>query len=124
MYYFCNLRELAVYVSLSSGTGAVPTALGSLFHAHCPLWQSLSLTPRTPPTQLHAVPSGPVAVTQSRAQRCPLLPVRSCSRHQASPQPALLQAEQYCSKGEKLVLWLASVFSRCLEIVCLLFASI
>ena len=33
-----------------------------------------------------AVPSGPVAVRESRAQRCPLLPVRSCSRHQASPQ--------------------------------------
>ena len=52
--------------------GAVPTALGSPFYAHHPLVQTLSLTPPTPPlTQLHAVPSGPVAVTQSRAQRCP-----------------------------------------------------
>jgi len=30
--------------------------------------------------------SGPVAVTQSRAQRCPPLPVRSCSCHETSPQ--------------------------------------
>jgi len=67
---------------------AIPTALGSLFRAHHPLVQTLSLTPFPAPplTQLHAVPSGPVAVTQSRAQRCPPLPVRSCSRHEASPQ--------------------------------------
>jgi len=40
--------------------------------------------PAAPPlTQLHALPSGPVAVTQSRAQRCPPLSVRSCSRHEA-----------------------------------------
>ena len=44
------------------------------------------IQPAPPLTQLHAVPSGPVAVTQSRAQRCPPLPVRSRSRHQASPQ--------------------------------------
>ena len=49
--------------------------------------QTLSQTPSSPPlAQLHAVPSGPVAVTQSRAQRCPPLPVRSCSRHERSPQ--------------------------------------
>ena len=49
------------------------TALRSLFYL--PLAQTLSLTPSAPPlTQLHAVPSGPVAVTQSRAQRCPSAP--------------------------------------------------
>jgi len=44
--------------------------------AHCPLAQTLSLTPFPAPplTHLHAVPSGPVAVTQSRAQRCPSAP--------------------------------------------------
>jgi len=52
----------------------------------CPLGQILSLPPRPPLAQLHAVPSGPIAVTQSRAQHCPPLPVRSCSRHDASPQ--------------------------------------
>ena len=74
----CELRQLR----------AVPTVLGRLFHAHHPLGQSLSLTPSPPLAQLHAIPSGPVAVTQSRAQRCPPLPVRSCSHHEASRQPA------------------------------------
>ena len=54
---------------------AVPIALGSPFHAHRPLVQTMSLTlPAPPPTQLHAVPSGPAAVTQSRAQCCPSAP--------------------------------------------------
>ena len=65
---------------------AVPAALGRLFQAHHPLGQSLSLTPSPPLAQLHAVRSGPVAVTQSRAQLCLPLPVRSCSYHEASPQ--------------------------------------
>ena len=60
--------------SIRSGPRTLPWA-GNLFHAHCPLVQTLSLTPAAPPlTQLHAVPSGPVAVTQSRAQRCPSAP--------------------------------------------------
>ena len=46
---------------------------------------------RPPLAQLHAIPSGSVAVTESRA---PPLPVRSCSRHDASPQPPLLWAQQ------------------------------
>jgi len=65
---------------------AVPTALGRLFKAHHPLGQSLYLPPGPPLAQLHAVPSGHVAVTHSSAQRCPTLPVRSCSHHEASPQ--------------------------------------
>ena len=42
---------------------AVPTALGSPFRAHRPVVQTLSLSPSPAPplTQLHAVPSGPVA---------------------------------------------------------------
>ena len=51
------------------------------------LWgRAFPWAPSPPLTQLHAIPSGPVAVTQSRAQRCPPLPVRSCGRHEASPQ--------------------------------------
>ena len=55
---------------------AVPTVLGRLFRAHHHLVQTLSLTPFPAPplTQLHAVPSGPVAVTGSRAQQCPSIP--------------------------------------------------
>ena len=60
------------------------TALGSLFHAHRPPVHSLSVTASCPSlTQLHAVPSGPVTVTESRAQCCS---VRSCNYHEASPQ--------------------------------------
>ena len=52
--------------------GAVPTVL---LHAHHSLVKKLPLTPSSPsPTQLHAVPSGPVAVTESRAQRCTSAP--------------------------------------------------
>ena len=41
--------------------GAVPSALGSPFHAHCPLVQHLFLTPSCLSlTQLHAIPLGPV----------------------------------------------------------------
>ena len=71
---------------------AVINVLGSLFHANCSLVENFFLPssppahPPTPLAQLHAVPSGPVAVTESRAQRCPLLPVRNCSHHEASPQ--------------------------------------
>jgi len=51
---------------------AVPAALGNLFHVHCPLVQNLSLTPSCPsPIQFHAIPLGPVAVTENRSQRCP-----------------------------------------------------
>ena len=50
---------------------AVPAALGSLFHAHHSL-KNLFLTLNL--TQLHAVPSGTVAVTESRAQCCPSAP--------------------------------------------------
>ena len=74
--------------------GAVPAALGSPFRAH--LW---GRTFPSPPsdlhlTQLHAVPSGPVAVTESRAQCCPPLPVRSCSHHE--PPLSLLCSDFSC----------------------------
>ena len=71
--------------SLSSGSsgpcllpwGAVP----------CPMPSEAEPFPNPPIpplTHFHAVPSGPVVVTESRAQRCPPLPVRSCSCHEAS----------------------------------------
>ena len=56
----------------------MPTAL---WCRPCP-----TLLAAPPLTQLHAIPLGPVAVTQSRAQRCPPLPARSCSRNEASSQ--------------------------------------
>ena len=53
-----------------SGVPALPE-LRHYGRAHRPVMQNLSLTPSCPsPTQPHAVPSGPVAVTQSRAQHC------------------------------------------------------
>ena len=50
--------------------------------------KNLFLIPTWPsPAQLHAVPSGPVAVTESRAQRYPSAPfMRSCGHRNASPQ--------------------------------------
>ena len=75
--------------------GAMPTALGSPFHAHCPLVQTLSPTPICPsPTQLHAVPSGPVAVTGNRAQRCPSPPCEELQPPSGLPSAPLLCAEQ------------------------------
>ena len=65
---------------------AVLTALGSLFHAHRPLVQTLSLTPNCPKTAELSV--------------APLLPVRSCSCHEVSPQ--LICAE--CTEGPQLLL--------------------
>ena len=47
---------------------AMPTALGSPFHGSCSLVQTLSLTPSyPPPTQLRAVPSGPVTVPRNQS---------------------------------------------------------
>lgn len=66
------------------------TSLGSPFRAHCPVVQTLSPTPTAPPlTQLHAVPSGPVA-----AMRPPLsllcselsTPQTSAAPHTPYPQ--------------------------------------
>ena len=51
---------------------AMPTALGSLFHA--PPLSGEEPFPAPPLTQLHAIPSGPVAVTESRAQLLPSAP--------------------------------------------------
>lgn len=49
--------------------GAVSTALCCPFHAHCPLVQNLTLTSPDPTlAQLHAIPSGPFAVTVTRQQ--------------------------------------------------------
>ena len=47
------------------------------------LWCRAFPNPRPSPGTAPCRSLGPVAVTQSRAQRCPPLPMRSCSRHQA-----------------------------------------
>jgi len=92
--------------------GAVPTTLGSLFQDPNALWcrtfpQPL---PAPPVTQLNALPP---AFTESRAQRCPSTPLmRSCSCHEASPQPALLWAEQ-TQWLQLLLRRLPSVFKYC-----------
>jgi len=64
----------------------MPTALWS---RPCPS------APAAPPlTQLHAIPSGPLAVTQSRAQRCPSAPCEELQLPSVLPSPPLLCAEQ------------------------------
>jgi len=71
--------------------GAMPTALGSPFHAHHPRVQTLSLTPSYP--------------SPDTAPSCSLGPCcshRERSHHEASPQPPLLWAEQ--TKGPQLLL--------------------
>jgi len=70
----CELQHLGSW-PLPWAARSVPTAL----------WcRSFPNSHSAPPlTHPHAVPSGPFAVTESRAQCCS---VRSCSCHQASPQ--------------------------------------
>ena len=69
------MSESAFQMLLKLQLSAMITTLGSLFRAH-----NLFLTPHLSLhwTQLRAVASGPVGA--------PPLPVRSCSRHEASPQ--------------------------------------
>ena len=63
----------------------MPTALGSPFHAHRPLVQTLSLTPSCPSPD--TAPCSSLSLSQrAELSAAPLLPVRSCSRHEASPQ--------------------------------------
>jgi len=61
--------------------GVVPTALRNPFHAQCPLAQTLSLTPSCPSPD-SSMPF-PQALLLSQSTE---LPVRSCSRQEASPQ--------------------------------------
>jgi len=63
--------------------GAVTSALNNLFHAHHPLVKSFFLIYNLP---LHAVPSGPVTATKSRAERCPSAP---CEGAAAAMRPPL-----------------------------------
>ena len=72
------MSESAVQMLLElQQLGAVPTALGRLFQT--PPSSGEEPFPNTQPdpplTQLHAVPLGPVAVTESRAQHCPSAPL-------------------------------------------------
>ena len=61
-----------------------------------PLVPTLSLTlfPAPSLAQLHAVSSGPVAVTESRAQRCPSAPCEELQLPWGLPSAPLLCAEQ------------------------------
>ena len=62
--------------------------------------------PDPPLSQLHAIPSGPVAVPREQSSAPAPLPSvpreGAAGRHEASPQPALLWAEQ--TKGPQLLL--------------------
>jgi len=67
--------------------GAVPTALGSPFHAHRPLVQPHSQTPSCPsPDSSMPFPRALSLSHRAELSAVPPLPVRSCSRHEASPQ--------------------------------------
>ena len=70
--------------SSSSGLCPLPWAARSM---PTTLWcRPFPLPPAAPPlAQLHSVPSGPVTV-RAELSAAPPLPVRSCSRHEASPQ--------------------------------------
>ena len=66
---------------------AVPTALGSPFHAHHPLVQTLSLTSSCPsPAGSMPFPRALSLSQRAELSAAPRFPVRSCSRHEASPQ--------------------------------------
>ena len=68
---------------------AVPTVLGSPFHAHHPVVQTLSLTPSCPsPDTAPCRSLGPCRchTEQSSALLLLSLSLRSCSLHEASPQ--------------------------------------
>lgn len=87
--------------------GAVPTALGSLSQCPTTLWvQNLSLTPSLTLPCPSSMPFPRVLSLspESRAQRLPLRSAceAAAGRHEASPQPALLWAEQ--TKGPQLLL--------------------
>jgi len=58
------------------------------------LVQYLYLSPSCPSP--YTAPCHPLRTAESRAQRCCPVPVRSCSGHEASPQPPLLQAVKLC----------------------------
>jgi len=84
--------------------GAVITALGSLFHAHHPLMQNLSLTPNLtfPGHSSKLFPQLRSLSQIAELSTAPSLPARSCSCNEVSPQ--LL-----CSGLNKL--WGLSCFS-------------
>ena len=54
-------------------------------HVLCPPPSGADPVPNPPLTQLHTIPSGPVSITREQSSALPH-PVRSCSRHEASPQ--------------------------------------
>jgi len=67
--------------------GAVPTNLGSPFCAHRPLGHNLLLQPRPSPGTALCRSLGPCRCHWEQSSALPFhCPVRSCSRHEASPQ--------------------------------------
>lgn len=70
----------------------------------------LDILPDPALTQFHAVPSGPVAFVREQSIELSL-PMRSYSLWEASPQPALLRAEQ--TLGPQLLRLLLPLYTIC-----------
>ena len=96
---------------------AVPTVLGSPFHAHRHLVQHLSLTPSSPCPD--TAPYHSLGSCQQRAElsAVPLLPVRSCSHLEASYQPALNKPRDPSHSSSTLCSRLFSVFVASLRML-------
>jgi len=81
--------------------GAVPIALGKLFHAHCPLEQALSLTPSCPsPDTAPCRSLGPCCCQTAELSAAPLLPMALL------PSLAQWQWWAYYTPGYSLPFWL------------------
>ena len=89
-----SLRALSK-CSLSSGSSGPSPLPWAGYSMPITLWcRPFPSPPAAPPlTQLHPFPRALSLSQRAELSVAPLLPVRSCSRHQASPQPALLWAE-------------------------------
>lgn len=86
-----------------SSLGVTAISLGSPFQCPItlPVKKPFPISNLTLPCPLHAIHSGPVAVTRER--RCPLLPLwGAVGQHESSPQSSLPYAEQ--TKGPQTLL--------------------
>ena len=108
------LRTLSKCFLNSGRLSAVTAALGSLSWCPTTLWvQTLSLTPSLTLPCPSSMPFPRVLSLspESRAQRLPLRSPRegAAGRHEASPRPALLWAEQ--TKASQLLLNIVTICS-------------
>ena len=78
----------------SNSLGPWPLPWWVYFRAWPPQVKNLFLTPNLTLPWLHAIPSGPVAVTESRAHRCPSAPCEELQPPWGLPPAPPLWAEQ------------------------------